>query len=52
MMPPQALTAGMPDPATIANQKDSYLKMLDEQIKEGSQVLEVQVRFFATHELL
>lgn len=35
---------GMPDPATIAKQKDSYMKMLDEQIKQGTQVLEAQVK--------
>lgn len=30
MMPPQPLTAGMPDPSTISKQKDAYMKMLDE----------------------
>jgi len=44
MMPPQPLTAGMPDPATIAKQKDAYMKMLDEQVKQGTQVLEAQVK--------
>ena len=34
----------MPDPATIANQKDAYMKMLDEQVKQGTQVLEAQVK--------
>ena len=44
MMPPQPLTAGMPDPATIAKQKDAYMKMLDEQVKQGTLVLEAQVK--------
>ena len=44
MMPPQALTSGMPDPATIANQKTSYMHMLDEQVKQGTTVLEAQVK--------
>jgi len=44
MMPPQPLTAGMPDPPTIAKQKDAYMKMLDEQVKQGTQVLEAQVK--------
>ncbi len=44
MMPPQPLTAGMPDPSTIAKQKDAYMKMLDEQVKQGTQVLEAQVK--------
>merc|ERR1712194_487359 len=44
MMPPQPLTMGMPDPATIAKQKDAYMKMLDEQVKQGTQVLEAQVK--------
>ena len=43
-MPPQSLTAGMPDPSTIAKQKDAYMKMLDEQVKQGTQVLEAQVK--------
>mmetsp|Transcript_12679 Transcript_12679/g.30842 ORF Transcript_12679/g.30842 Transcript_12679/m.30842 type:complete len:89 (+) Transcript_12679:115-381(+) len=43
-MPPQSLTAGMPDPSTIGKQKDAYMKMLDEQVKQGTQVLEAQVR--------
>ena len=29
MMPPQPLTAGMPDPATIAKQKDALAKAQD-----------------------
>merc|ERR1711862_528886 len=37
-------TAGMPDPSTIAKQKDAYMKMLDEQVKQGTQVLEAQVK--------
>ena len=28
----------MPDPDTIAKQKDAYLKMLDEQFKQGTAV--------------
>ena len=44
MMPPQPLTAGMPDPATIAKQKDVYMKMLDEQVKRGTQVLDAQAK--------
>ena len=44
LMPPHSLTAGMPDPATIAKQKDAYMKMLDEQVKQGAAVLEAQVK--------
>jgi len=41
---PMPLTTGMPDPVTITKQKDSYNKMLDEQLKQGVSVLEAQVK--------
>lgn len=42
--PPMPLTTGMPDPATIAKQKDAYNKMLEEQLKQGVTVLDAQVK--------
>merc|ERR1719217_802184 len=40
--PPQPLTTGMPDPATIAKQKAAYAKMLDDRLKQGKDVLDQQ----------
>merc|ERR1719428_1405356 len=45
MAPAPSLTAGIPDPATIAKQKDAYLKMLDEQLRQGTAVLDQQVKY-------
>jgi septal ring factor EnvC (AmiA/AmiB activator) len=42
LQPPQPLTTGMPDPSTISKQKDAYMKMLDEQFKQGTHVLDAQ----------
>merc|ERR1719382_1663295 len=42
--PPQSLS-GIPDPGAIARQKDVYLKMLDEQLKQGVTVLDQQVKY-------
>jgi hypothetical protein len=45
--PPMSLTvgtSGMPDPATIAKQKDAYSKMLEQQLKQGITVLDAQVK--------
>merc|ERR1719443_1580488 len=33
--PAQSVLAGMPDPATVAKQKEGYEKMLDDQLTEG-----------------
>ena len=44
-VPPQKLTTGMPDPATIAKQKAAYAKMLDDQLKQGKDVLDQQVKY-------
>merc|ERR1719199_385710 len=44
-VPPQPLTTGMPDPATIAKQKAAYSKMLDDQLKQGKDVLDQQVKY-------
>ena len=43
-MPPQPLTVGMPDPDTIVKQKTAYMKMLDEQFKQGVSVLDAQTK--------
>lgn len=43
--PPQSLTNGIPDPGAIARQKDVYIKMLDEQLKQGVTVLDQQVKY-------
>ena len=40
--PPAPLTMGMPDPSTIQKQKDAYMKMLDEQAKQGTAVFEAR----------
>merc|ERR1719316_884853 len=42
---PQALTAGMPDPATVQKQKDGYMKMLDDQLQQSSTVLDQQMKY-------
>jgi len=44
-MPPQSLTIGMPDPATINKQKDTYNQMMDQQLKQGMDVLQAQVKY-------
>lgn len=41
---PVPLTSGMPDPVTIAKQREAYAKMLDEQLKQGVTVLEAQLK--------
>ena len=33
---PHSLVAGMPDPPTIQKQKDAYMKMLDDQMKQST----------------
>merc|ERR1719421_2348323 len=38
--PPASVLASMPDPSTIAKQKDGYMKMLDDQLKQGTTVLD------------
>merc|ERR1719395_452914 len=43
--PPSSVLAGMPDPATIAKQKDGYMKTLDEQLKQGTTVLDQQMKY-------
>jgi len=45
LAPPASATAGIPDPGAIARQKDVYLKMLDEQLKQGVTVLDQQVKY-------
>lgn len=42
--PPPALTAGLPDPASIDAQKSQYMRSLDDQLKRGSQVLDEQLK--------
>lgn len=42
---PPTLTHGIPDPGAIARQKDVYLKMLDEQLKQSVTVLDQQVKY-------
>merc|ERR1719327_1431187 len=36
------LTAGMPDPSTVAKQKEGYLKLIAEQEQQGQQALDQQ----------
>merc|ERR1719382_258846 len=43
--PPKQSLAGIPDPGAIARQKDVYLKMLDEQLKQSVTVLDQQVKY-------
>merc|ERR1719399_2293466 len=43
--PPQPLTTGMPDPASIAKQKNAYAKMLDDQLTQGKGVLDGQLKY-------
>jgi len=43
-MPPASLTAGLPDPKTIAKQKEAYLKMLEDQLRQGIMVLDAEVK--------
>lgn len=42
--PPPALTAGLPDPHQIESQRGSYMKGLDEQLKQGADVLNQQLK--------
>jgi hypothetical protein len=42
---PQSLTAGMPDPDAVKKQKEDYLKMLDDQLKQGVASLEHQLKY-------
>lgn len=42
--PPNPLTAGLPDPATITKQKEAYLQMLEDQLRQGVLVLDAQVK--------
>merc|ERR1711959_468262 len=44
-LPPQPLTTGMPDPNAIAKQKAAYAKMLDDQLKQGTDVLNQQLKY-------
>ncbi len=44
MQAPAPLTTGMPDPNTIKKQKEAYVKMLDEQYKQGIMVLDAQAK--------
>ena len=44
--PPSQAMSGLPDPATIEKQKTSYMTMLDEQVKQGTAVLDAQVGGF------
>merc|ERR1711959_25394 len=45
MAPPASVLASMPDPPTIAKQKDGYMKMLDDQLKQGTTVLDQQMKY-------
>merc|ERR1719284_163954 len=40
--PPQSLTAGLPDPASVERQKAGYLRTLEEQEKQSTVVLDQQ----------
>jgi len=40
--PVAALTSGIPDPATIAKQKDTYAKQLEDQLNQGTKLLQTQ----------
>merc|ERR1719337_191844 len=44
-LPPQPLTTGMPDPNAIQKQKAAYAKMLDDQLKQGTDVLNSQLKY-------
>merc|ERR1712072_158540 len=44
-VPPQPLTTGMPDPNAINKQKAAYSKMLDDQLKQGTDVLNQQLKY-------
>jgi len=41
---PQALTTGLPDPKQIESQRGAYMKGLDEQLKQGADVLNQQLK--------
>merc|ERR1719316_1656409 len=43
--PPASVLASMPDPATIDKQKQGYMKMLEDQLKQGTTVLDQQVKY-------
>eukprot|EP00927_Polykrikos_kofoidii_P053886 TRINITY_DN4840_c0_g1_i1.p1 TRINITY_DN4840_c0_g1~~TRINITY_DN4840_c0_g1_i1.p1 ORF type:complete len:259 (+),score=70.71 TRINITY_DN4840_c0_g1_i1:83-778(+) len=38
----QPSTAGLPDPEAISKQKDGYIKLLDEQLRQGTATLDMQ----------
>merc|ERR1719265_1522720 len=42
---PAPLTQGMPDPNTIAKQKAGYARMLDDQLKQGTDVVNQQLKY-------
>lgn len=42
---PVSVLANMPDPGTIEKQKQGYIKMLDDQLKEGNAVLSQQMKY-------
>lgn len=42
--PPKPITAGMPDPETIQKHKETYTKMLEQQLSQGIAVLEAQAK--------
>jgi len=44
-MAPQSNLAAMPDPVTVAKQKDGYAAMLDNQLKEGAAALDKQLQY-------
>eukprot|EP00927_Polykrikos_kofoidii_P011872 TRINITY_DN15079_c0_g1_i1.p1 TRINITY_DN15079_c0_g1~~TRINITY_DN15079_c0_g1_i1.p1 ORF type:complete len:303 (+),score=41.88 TRINITY_DN15079_c0_g1_i1:97-909(+) len=46
---PPMMSACIPDPAAIARQKEVYLKMLDEQLKQGISVLDQQAKYQRDH---
>lgn len=41
---PQPLTVGLPDPRSVQQQKESFIKSLDDQLKAGASSLDKQVR--------
>lgn len=43
-LPPPPLTAGMPSPEAIQKQKDAYIKILEDQLAQGVNALDTQVK--------
>eukprot|EP00392_Amoebophrya_sp_AT5.2_P004218 g4226.t1 len=41
---PAPKTAGIPDPATVQKQRDAYLNMLEQQMKQGVMALDAQMK--------